>query len=208
MTIRDFLKQRRRIHAGHLKIKAQGHYEASTMKVGPILKEIIACASYTIKSPKQFAWTLGTIAMEGLARLQGQYDMTSKHSHHIWQTIASTKALEDEQRKLRRISRNQSVISFQVKRPGFTGFNAYDPGEASKVQQMLRTLLPALRKSLRKDDQLSLQGTNMLVAVLNAEDQGAEYAAQRLQTSIETLAKQQNRHASIQATYRVVSFSR
>ncbi len=208
MTIRDFLKQRRRIHAGHLKIKAQGHYEASTMKVGPILKEIVACASYTIRSPKQFVWTLGTIALEGLARFQGQYDMMSNHSHHIWQAVASTKALEDEQRKLRRISRSQSVISFQVKHAGLSGINAYDPGEASKVRQMLRTLLPGLRKSLRKDDLLSLQGTNMLVAVLNAEDHGAEYAAQRLQIGIETLAKQQDHHASLQTTYRIVSFNR
>jgi poly-beta-1,6-N-acetyl-D-glucosamine synthase len=207
MTIRDFLKQRRRIHAGHLQVKAQGHYEASTMKVGPIVREIVACASYTIKSPKQFVWTLGTIALEGLARFQGQYDATSNHSHHIWQAVASTKALEDEQRKLRRISRGQSVISFQVKNAGLSSINAHDPSEASKVRRMLHSLLPSLRKYVRKDDLLSLQGTNMLVAVLDAEDHGAEYVAQRLQAGIEALAKEQKHQASLQTTYHVVSFN-
>ena len=100
------------------------------------------------------------------------------------------------------------MISFQVKHAGLSGVNAYEPGEASKVRQMLRMLLPSLRKALRKDDLLSLQGSNMLVAVLNAEDHGAEYAAQRLQIGIETLARQQNHHAPIQTTYHIVSFNR
>src|SRR5438067_10674876 len=36
VTIRDFLKQRRRIYAGHIKVLKQQNYEASTMKVTPI----------------------------------------------------------------------------------------------------------------------------------------------------------------------------
>ena len=35
VTVRDFLKQRRRIYAGHLKVLKQQNYEASTMKVTP-----------------------------------------------------------------------------------------------------------------------------------------------------------------------------
>jgi len=76
------------------------------------------------------------------------------------------------------------------------------------VRRMLHSLLPSLHKYVRKDDLLSLQGTNMLVAVLDAEDYGAEYAAQRLQAGIETLAKEQKHQASLQTTYRIVSFNR
>ncbi len=95
MTVRDFLKQRRRIHAGHLKVRAQDHYEASTMKVLPILQELKECSAYTMSTPKEALWTIGTIGLEGLARLQGHYDVMRKRSHHIWQVVESTKALGD-----------------------------------------------------------------------------------------------------------------
>ncbi len=68
MTVRDFLQQRRRIHAGHLQVRAQERYEASTMKVGPILQELLAEAPYIIHSPKEALWAFGTVAMEGVAR--------------------------------------------------------------------------------------------------------------------------------------------
>src|SRR5258708_10926172 len=38
VTVRDFLKQRRLIHAGHLSVRKQQNYEAATMKVTPIAR--------------------------------------------------------------------------------------------------------------------------------------------------------------------------
>src|SRR5438094_1362016 len=74
LTIRDFLKQRRRIYAGHLQVRDQQNYVASTMKVGPIVRQLLACRDFTMSTPKQALWTLGTVLLEGFARLQGYYD--------------------------------------------------------------------------------------------------------------------------------------
>ena len=94
LNIRDFLKQRRRIYAGHLKVRAQQNYEASTMKIGPIVRQLFACRDFTMSRPRQAMWTLFTIMLEGLARLQGYYDFSRKREHHIWQMIDSTKDLD------------------------------------------------------------------------------------------------------------------
>src|SRR5579864_5441004 len=74
LTIRDFLKQRRRIYAGHLKVRDQQNYAASTMKIGPIMRQLIACRHFALGTPKRIMWTLVTIFLEAVARLQGYYD--------------------------------------------------------------------------------------------------------------------------------------
>src|SRR5436309_3710079 len=58
LTIRDFLKQRRRIHAGHLQTRDRQNYEASTMKINPIFLQLMACRDFTMSTPKQALWTL------------------------------------------------------------------------------------------------------------------------------------------------------
>jgi len=186
MTVRDFLKQRRRIHAGHLKVRAQERYEAPTMKTGSILQELIVCAPYIMGSPKQALWTIGTIAMESLARVQGHYDVLRKRSHHVWSAVASTKALEDEQRKLRRICNTQSVIVFQLTLLRNGENDLPREHEERMVTRAMRNVLPQLRRYVRKDDLLSLNGANTLVAVLNAERSGAELIAARLKQVIES----------------------
>ncbi len=97
LTISDFLKQRRRIYAGHLQIRRQQHYEASTMKIGPIVRQLFACHDFTTSTLKQTLWTLGVIFLEGCARIGGYYDYLRKREHHIWQMVDSTKDLADTQ---------------------------------------------------------------------------------------------------------------
>jgi cellulose synthase/poly-beta-1,6-N-acetylglucosamine synthase-like glycosyltransferase len=98
-TIRDFLKQRRRIYAGHLKVRSQQNYEACTMRVIPIARQLVASRDFTLSTPQQIVRTLGAIILEGYARIQGYYDFIRKHEHHIWQRVDSTKDLKGEQRK-------------------------------------------------------------------------------------------------------------
>src|SRR6266700_1006879 len=78
LTVRDFLKQRRRIYAGHLKVLTQQKYKASTMKVSPIARQLIASRHFTMSNPRQAVWTLFTIFLEALARVQGYYDFWRK----------------------------------------------------------------------------------------------------------------------------------
>ncbi len=204
MTIHDFLKQRRRIHAGHLKIREQERYEAPTMSVLPILRELFTSTPYVASSPKQLVWTLGTIGLEGLARLQGHYDVMRKHSHHVWQAVASTKMLEDAERKLRRISKTQSVIVFHVQREGG---RTLDIQVERSIHTFLQKMLPELRKFVRREDLLSIHGMHTLVAVLNSEQGGAEFVAQRLQALLQTrLLAQVQQRIPIQVRYHAVSF--
>src|SRR2546421_12510728 len=90
LTIHDFLKQRRRIYAGHLQVRDRQNYQASTMRVSPIARQLIACRDFTMSTPQQVLWTLGAVTLEGLARLQGSYDYRHKREHHIWQMVDST----------------------------------------------------------------------------------------------------------------------
>ncbi len=208
MTIRDFLKQRRRIYAGHLAIRSQEHFEAPTMKVGSIFRALLANAPYTMSTPRQVCWTAGTIALEGLARLQGRYDILRHRSHTVWQAVSSTKTVEDEQRKLRRICSTESVLAFHAVWEQATGSDTQQR-YARHTFQALRSLLPLLRKHLRKDDLLSIHGTNMLVAVLHAEKSGAELIALRLKAVIEAqeIPLGKGLTSSLQVRYHAASFA-
>ena len=60
------------------------------MKVSPIAHQLLACRDFTMSTPKQGLWTLGTVILEGVARLQGYYDYRRKREHHIWQMVDTT----------------------------------------------------------------------------------------------------------------------
>jgi cellulose synthase/poly-beta-1,6-N-acetylglucosamine synthase-like glycosyltransferase len=93
LTVGDFLKQRRRIYAGHLQVRNQQHYEASTMKVGSIASQFSACRELALSSLKRGIWTLGAIVLEAYARMLGYYDYRRKREHYVWQMADSTKKL-------------------------------------------------------------------------------------------------------------------
>jgi biofilm PGA synthesis N-glycosyltransferase PgaC len=93
VNARDFLKQRRRIYAGHLKVLHQQHYAASTMKLTLLFRQLLASHRFVLNSPRQICWTLGAMALEACARLLGHYDYWRKREHHIWPMVASTKNL-------------------------------------------------------------------------------------------------------------------
>jgi biofilm PGA synthesis N-glycosyltransferase PgaC len=81
MTVGDFLRQRRRIAAGHHEIAKMDGYFASTMSVSRIV-------GIGLRSGM---WTLGAVALEGAARGLGYYDFRRHRQHHIWDTATSTK---------------------------------------------------------------------------------------------------------------------
>ncbi len=186
VTVRDFLKQRRRIYAGHLKVLKQQNYEASTMKVSPIARQLIASRHFALRTPRQIMWTFGTIVLEGYARVQGYFDYRRKLEHHIWQAVASTKDLEAGQRKFRRICNAQSVIVFRFIIEGAKHNDINREREEHEATEVARKLLPILRTRVRKEDNLSINGPGVMTAVIRAEQQGAEIVAQRIKTAVES----------------------
>jgi biofilm PGA synthesis N-glycosyltransferase PgaC len=185
LTIRDFLKQRRRIYAGHLKVRAQQNYEASTMKIGPIVRQLIYTRDFTMSSPRQALWTLGAAGLEGIARLQGYYDFLRKREHHIWQRVDSTKDLEAGQQKVRRICNAQSVIVFRFMLEGAKGNDFNREREDREATEAARKLLPFLRTRIRKEDLLSVNGPGIMTAVIRADQHGAEIVAKRIKKLVE-----------------------
>src|SRR5919199_2542961 len=106
-SVRDFLRQRRRIYAGHLPVRQQQGYVASTMSVRRIGRALLALDPFT--SPRATCWTLGAVGLEALARVLGHYDYRHNRPHHVWEMVASTKARIVETAQSR-----QSVLVFRI----------------------------------------------------------------------------------------------
>jgi len=92
-TVRDFLKQRRRIYAGHLWLEREQSYEVSTKKVGGILSVLLDDFEF---SPRNLAWTLGGVWLEFVGRLLGLIDFhLLGRNPFTWDVSESTKDLSD-----------------------------------------------------------------------------------------------------------------
>ena len=185
LTIRDFLKQRRRIYAGHLQTREQQNYAAATMQAGPIVRQLIACGDFTLRTPKHVLWTLGTVLLEGYARLQGYYDYRRKRDHHIWEMVTSTKDLQAGTYHMRRMCHAQSVLVFRFMLADADGYGVDPEREEREATEAARRLLPVLRSGLHKEDKLSINGPGIMTAVIRADQQGAELVARRIQETVQ-----------------------
>jgi poly-beta-1,6-N-acetyl-D-glucosamine synthase len=90
-TVRDFVKQRRRIAAGHYWLRDVSGYTVSTMDVSRIAR--LTLSELSTKTPKRTSYALGTIAVEVLSRALGYVDFRLGRNHHIWQISETTKSV-------------------------------------------------------------------------------------------------------------------
>jgi len=89
-TVPDFLRQRRRIHSGHLRVREQQAYSASTMSAWRVGRAMLESESFA--TPRAALWNIGTMGLEGAARALGRYDVIRRcHSPFIWKTCDTTK---------------------------------------------------------------------------------------------------------------------
>lgn len=94
-NIKDFIKQRRRIYAGHLYIDRHHNYQVTTLNAFKILGLILKNVRIT---PRTFFWLVGAIAVEAMGRYLGVFDYyVRKKNHAVWQIAESTKNLAKEQ---------------------------------------------------------------------------------------------------------------
>ena len=91
-NVRDFLKQRRRIYAGHIWLEKVQSYEVSTKKVGGIVSVLLEDLK---PSPRNILWTAGGVFLEFLGRLLGVIDFhLLKRNPYTWDVSESTKTLD------------------------------------------------------------------------------------------------------------------
>ena len=91
-TVGDFLKQRRRIYAGHIWLSKVQSYEVSTKKVGGILSVLLEDLE---PRPRTLLWTAGGVFLEFVGRLLGTIDYyVLKKNPYTWEVSSSTKSLD------------------------------------------------------------------------------------------------------------------
>lgn len=90
-NVSDFLRQRRRIFAGHLHLLQTRGYAPSSMQMS-IIRLLFEDFRIT---PKNLLWTAGAMTLELLGRLLGSYDFfIRKERHHIWHVATTTKEVK------------------------------------------------------------------------------------------------------------------
>ena len=90
-TLVDFLRQRRRIYAGHLAVRDTLGYNVSTMSGRKILMTLLRNLDWR---PRQFAWTWSIVGLEVYGRLLGLRDYKKRRNHAVWEMATTTKQLK------------------------------------------------------------------------------------------------------------------
>ncbi|HVO85330.1 MAG TPA: glycosyltransferase [Syntrophobacteria bacterium] len=90
-SIGEFLRQRRRIQAGHLWLRAASGYRVSTSSVARIVNHLVSVCS---PSARGLLVAAGAVLLEGLGRGLGWFDFrVRKKNPFIWTMAPSTKNL-------------------------------------------------------------------------------------------------------------------
>lgn len=175
-TFGDFLKQRRRIHAGHLRFQQQHGYTAATMSTWRIARALLSAHLFT--SPRATAWALGAIGLEAYGRMLGTYDYLQRKPHHVWQMATTTKAQIADAANAHS---QKSVLVFHV-----VGFHQYTLELGARVSQLIvYQVAEQVRQALGPQCTVSTERSGTVVAVLPLEREQAEPLAQQLITTIE-----------------------
>jgi len=92
-TVQDFLRQRRRIYAGHVYVRDTLGYRVSTMKGARILWLLLAQPAVR-RDWRYFLWGPAIVALEIWSRFLGAMDYhVWKRKHAIWEVAETTKVV-------------------------------------------------------------------------------------------------------------------
>lgn len=200
-TVGDFLRQRRRIHAGHLRIRQQQGYAASTMSVWRIGRALLGSGSFT--TPRAAWWTICTMGLEAAARGLGRYDFIRRQPHHVWETATTTKRHIAEGANGQS---QQSVLVFHIvnfhRHQLELGLNA--------SRQLTQRVMQHVQQGLEPNAIVSVQRSGTIVALLSGDRQEAERTARQLVDSLQETRLPFNGHrdgASVRLACGIVTFS-
>ena len=175
-TVGDFLRQRRRIHAGHLRVRHQQGYAASTMSIRRIARALQGSGSFA--TPRTAWWTAGTVGLEAASRVLGRYDSLRQRPHTVWETVTSTKKNLTGQSDA---YGHQSVLVFSIvnfrRQQLELGLHA--------SHQLTRQVTQHIQQSLATRALVSQQRNGTIVAMLSGDREEAERVARDLMIGFE-----------------------
>jgi glycosyltransferase involved in cell wall biosynthesis len=200
-TVGDFLRQRRRIYAGHLRVRRQQDYAASTMSSRRIGRALLTSGSFT--SPRAACWTICAVGLEATARGLGHYDFLRRRPHHVWEMATTTK------RNVAEGANNhaqQNVIVFKI-----VDFHRHrlELG-AHGARQLTQQVRHHIQAALEPGATASVQPSGTIVALLPGDREGAERTARRIVCAVAGAALQCNGHregVSVKLACGMISFS-
>jgi poly-beta-1,6-N-acetyl-D-glucosamine synthase len=167
-TVGDFVRQRRRIYAGHLLIREQQGYSASTMSAWRVARAFAGSGSFT--TPRAVLWSLGTVGLEAIARGLGNYDYMRRRPHQVWDVATTTKRHVAAGANARS---QQNVLVFHMvnfhRQQLELGIHA--------SRQLFRRMTDQIRRALGPDATTWVQRSGTIVAVLPGDRDAAEEAA-------------------------------
>lgn len=92
-TVRDFVRQRRQIHTGHLWLRHRQHYAVPSLRLRLLVREFwrdLASEPQSLR-PRPLAFTAGTVTLEVAARLLARLDYVKGRENVVWAMVKSTK---------------------------------------------------------------------------------------------------------------------
>jgi biofilm PGA synthesis N-glycosyltransferase PgaC len=175
-TIADFLRQRRRIYAGHLLIQQQQGYAASTMSVSRVVGAL--AASRPLTSPRAAVYTLGAVGIETFARAMGAYDYARRRPQHIWAMATTTKAHIGEAGE----PRYQSVLVFRI-----IDFHLHTLELGARdSQSLVQQVAQRIKQQMAEATILSAERSGTIVVLLPRDRDGAQEAAGSMTAAVES----------------------
>ena len=91
-TVREFVRQRRRIAAGHMQLLKQEDHKVSTTGTLQTIQLLLTEKNQTLRS---LFWTIGVVGIEAFSRILGLCDyLLHRKNHTVWDISTSTKNLD------------------------------------------------------------------------------------------------------------------
>ena len=200
-TIADFLRQRRRIHAGHLRVREQQGYSPPTMSVGRIARALWGTA--TLTTPRAVLWSIGTVGLEATARALGQYDVMRNRSAHVWEVCDTTKrhVVEDAT-----ASSEQSIAVFNI-----VDFHRHQLEVGLHAsRQLTRRVAEHVKETLHAQPIFTIQQSGTIIAALPGDAKAAERTAREIVRRFEVVPLSLDGHgasARVALAYGIVAFA-
>jgi biofilm PGA synthesis N-glycosyltransferase PgaC len=170
-TVGDFLRQRRRIYAGHLRVREQQSYSASTMSSSRVLRAIWGTGSFA--TPRGMVWTIGTAGLEITARGLGHYDVVRGRQQHVWDVSATTKRHIAEGANAQG---QQNVLVFHI-----VNFHRQQLELGARASRhLMQRLSDQIKRTLGAEATVSIQRGGTIVALVHGDRVAAERMAREL----------------------------